>query len=273
MKRILFPTDLSEMTRHALDHAVHISKSTGAELTLVNAFDLEYMYGGVPKHSYEQMRDESLEKLETFKKSVQEREGTEFPIECFASYGPAVSSIEEVAEHLNVDLIVMATNGVSGLKEFFLGSHTERVLEKLDRPLLVIPEEHEFKPYQHALFASDLTRPPKEHLTLLMDLLQADEGEIHLVNVGEREEKKDMEKAVERFKEEHIYDDVSHRWEFVENKDVLKGIESYIDAHPEIGLLVMTARERRDWLERFVSPRLTQKVVHHPFLPTLMLKH
>jgi nucleotide-binding universal stress UspA family protein len=55
--------------------------------------------------------------------------------------------------------------------------------------------------------------------------------------------------------------------------DVLKGLESYIDAHPEIDMLVMIGHERRDWLENFVSPRLTKKVVHHPHLPTLIIKH
>lgn len=273
MKRILFPTDLSEMTRHALDHAVHISRVTGAELVLVNAFDLEYMYQGMPKHSYEQMRDGSLSKLEEFKRSVQEREGEDLPIQCFATYGPAVSSIEEVAEHLAVDLIVMATNGVSDLKEFFLGSHTERVMERVNCSLLVIPEGSEFKPYHHALLASNLTRTPEKHMKLLMELLRSEDGELHIVNVGEQEEKEVMKKAVERFESEHLYDDITHRWEFVENEDVLQGIESYIDAHPEIGMLVMTAMERRDWLERFISPRLTKKVVNHPFLPTLILKH
>ncbi len=274
MKRILFPTDLSEFTEHALVHAVYLAKITGAELILVNAFELEYLDPYIPKESYEMERDESMAGLEELKKRILSEKGNEdLHITCFAAYGSPVSSIEETAAHYDVDLIVMATNGVSSLKEFFTGSHTERVVDGQDRPVLVIPEKAQFKDYDNILFASDLTETPQRHLKVLMDIALASDSELHIVNVGNEEKKKAMEKAMWRLEKEHLYDQLNHRWEFVQNDNVLEGLESYIDAHPEIDMLSMVGHERRDWLESFVSPRLTKKMVHHPFLPTLIIKH
>lgn len=274
MKRILFPSDLSEMTRHALVHAVHIAKITHSELILVNAFELEYYDPRIPKESYEMERDEAKEGLETLKKEILEKSGNEnLNIRTYPLYGGAVSSIDEAAKHFDCDLIVMATNGVSSLKEFFTGSHTQRVVDDVECPVLVIPEGVDFKDYDHILFASDLVKTPEEHLRTMMDIAVAAEAELHIVNVGTEERKEVMEKAVKRLEDEHLYDQVSHHWEFVENENVLEGLESYIDSHPEIDMLVIVSHERRDWLERFVSPRLTKKLVHHPFLPTMVIKY
>ncbi len=274
MKRILFPTDLSELTDHALVHAVHLAKVCDAELILVNAFELEALDSRIRQSSYEMGRDESLEQLEQLKKGILNEEGNEdLKLHCFPAYGSPVSSIEEAAEHFGVDLIVMATNGVSSLQEFFTGSHTQRVVDDVECPVLVIPEDADFKSYDNILFASDLTETPAKHLRTLMDIAWAEGAELHIVNVGSEEKKKVMEKAMWRLEKDHLYDELDHRWEFVHNDDVLEGLESYIDAHPEIDMLVLVGHERRDWLENFVSPRLTKKVVHHPHLPTLIIKY
>ncbi len=68
-------------------------------------------------------------------------------------------------------------------------------------------------------------------------------------------------------------EEIPHSFELIQDEEVLHGLEEYIDNHPEVGMLVMVSHERRDWLERFVSPRLTKKMVHHPLLPTLIIKH
>lgn len=273
MKRILFPTDLSELTRHALVHALHLAKINDAELILVNAFELEAIDSRIQQESYEMGRDESLAQLDKLKNEILREKGNEnLKLSCFPVYGSTVSSIEEATEYFGADLIVMATNGVSGLQEFFTGSHTQRVIDEVGCPVLVIPEDSEFKSFNNILFASDLTEIPKKHLKVLMDIAIAEEAELHIVNVGPEEKKKVMEKAMWRLEKDHLYDDLNHRWDFVQNDDVLKGLESYIDAHPELDMLAMVGHERRDWLEKFVSPRLTQKVAHHPHLPTLIIK-
>jgi nucleotide-binding universal stress UspA family protein len=265
MKRILFPTDLSEMTQHALTHAVHLAKITEAELLLVNAFTLEYFDSRIPRESYEMERDESKQKLDELKEDILEKPGNEkLNVRTSAIFGSPVNSIDEAAEHFDVDLLVMATNGVSSLKEFFSGSHTQRVIDDVDRPVLVIPEGLDFKSYDNILFASDLTHIPDKHLQVMSDIAKASEAKVHIVNVGPRERKEVMEKAAGRLEKEQLSDEVEHHWEFVENENVLEGLESYIDSHPEIDMLAMVGHERRDWLERFVSPRLTKRVVHHP---------
>lgn len=53
-------------------------------------------------------------------------------------YGPTVSTILDVAERENADLIAMASHGRTGLARAFYGSITAGIMQQADRPLLLI---------------------------------------------------------------------------------------------------------------------------------------
>ncbi len=52
--------------------------------------------------------------------------------------GPVVSTVIDVAEREQVDLIAMASHGRSGIARVFYGSVAAGILQKADRPLLLI---------------------------------------------------------------------------------------------------------------------------------------
>ena len=52
--------------------------------------------------------------------------------------GPPVEAILAVAAQENVDMIAIASHGRSGLGRVFYGSVAARILQRVDRPLLVI---------------------------------------------------------------------------------------------------------------------------------------
>jgi nucleotide-binding universal stress UspA family protein len=56
-----------------------------------------------------------------------------------ARQGPVVDTIVGVAEEIDADLIVMATEGHQSLLDSLRGSTTERVLRRARRPLLAVP--------------------------------------------------------------------------------------------------------------------------------------
>jgi nucleotide-binding universal stress UspA family protein len=54
-------------------------------------------------------------------------------------FGRSFKNIVDLAEQEDVDLIVMATHGRTGLEHMILGSVTEKVVARSLRPVLVIP--------------------------------------------------------------------------------------------------------------------------------------
>ncbi|MBI5589016.1 MAG: universal stress protein [Deltaproteobacteria bacterium] len=56
----------------------------------------------------------------------------------FVEQGPAVDTIISVAQRENADLIAIASHGRTGLSRVFYGSVAAGVMQKIDRPILII---------------------------------------------------------------------------------------------------------------------------------------
>jgi nucleotide-binding universal stress UspA family protein len=56
-------------------------------------------------------------------------------------YGPVVATILDVAEQHNADLIALASHGRTGLARVFYGSVAAGILNRADRPVLIIRAE------------------------------------------------------------------------------------------------------------------------------------
>jgi nucleotide-binding universal stress UspA family protein len=61
-----------------------------------------------------------------------------FDTNALVMHGPVVESIIKAANTEDVDLIAMASHGRSGLGHVFYGSVAAGVLNRIDRPLLLI---------------------------------------------------------------------------------------------------------------------------------------
>ena len=57
-------------------------------------------------------------------------------------FGPVAATIIRTAEMENADLIAMASHGCSGLQGVYYGSVAAGVLQRVDRPLLIVRSEN-----------------------------------------------------------------------------------------------------------------------------------
>ena len=140
--KILLPLDGSKRAEVVLTHAEEIAKRYGSGIIFLRVEELHVMLE----------RDEVVdlakchEKFDNRKTASEaylaqhEKEFIEKGIQADARviHGPVVKSILTVAEEMDVDIILMASHGLSGLPRTFYGSITAGVLQKIDRPLLII---------------------------------------------------------------------------------------------------------------------------------------
>ena len=147
VKKILMPTDLSEYARHALTYASELSSTFGATLHLIYVVDTEWLvtYDGVslPNHKktiLERLQKEGEEGLKELK-----RELTGVDVETVARVGNPPVAVERYARENDIDLIVLATHGRTGLSHVLFGSKAERLVQSAPCPVLTIKHpEHEF---------------------------------------------------------------------------------------------------------------------------------
>ena len=140
--KILCPVDFSPPSNDALTYAIELARQFGAEIHLVHVYQNPGFvlpmsgYIGPQADMLFQMRAECETALERGKGEVEEQ-GVTAQSELLE--GVPHQEIIAHAQQLNADLIVIGSQGRTGLAHVLLGSVAEKVVRLANRPVLVVP--------------------------------------------------------------------------------------------------------------------------------------
>jgi nucleotide-binding universal stress UspA family protein len=141
-KTILVPLDASKRAEAILPHVKNLSLCFNAKVIffIVAEPSLMLEYGEVIDMSkYLEKIDHQRKETETYLASLQEEFREKgIKVQTLIGHGLVVKAIIDAAEHENADLVAMASHGRSGLFRTFYGSVAAGVLQRIDRPLLLI---------------------------------------------------------------------------------------------------------------------------------------
>ena len=135
-ERILLPTDGSEGNNRAVRQAIDLAAETGAELhVLFVVEEMPYAPEMMDDRVEARLREIGEEAIEDIRTRTEDA-GVE--LRTAIEEGVPHRSILECVDAEDVDLIVMGTQGRSGLDRYLLGSVTERVVRGADIPVLTV---------------------------------------------------------------------------------------------------------------------------------------
>ncbi|MEA1996525.1 MAG: universal stress protein [Gemmatimonadota bacterium] len=148
IRNILFPTDFSDYSKRALPYALSFAGRYGATLHVLHVFEQRVhpsfyiMDKSTPFDLDDSLRERALKALDEFvSPDLKDR----ISFRCEAASGKPFVEIINYARRNEIDLIVIATHGLTGLEYMVIGSTTERVVRKSPCPVLSIKDpEHEF---------------------------------------------------------------------------------------------------------------------------------
>jgi nucleotide-binding universal stress UspA family protein len=146
LRTILVPTDFSEPSKKALGYALYLAKQNRLKITLLHVIEPILVY---PDAVYPVMMDANFgptEAKNAFRKLCKEEHVDRHLVRnMLIRRGTPHQEIAQAARELEADLIIIATNGYTGLAHVLLGSTTERVVRHAPCPVLVVREkEREF---------------------------------------------------------------------------------------------------------------------------------
>lgn len=141
IKKILAPTDYSELSCTGLRHAFESARELGAELTVLHVVAVgDNWFSGHEEHG--PGKDLLAQQKEILDKFLREKFADEMnlvEVRQRVELGTAYVNIAEMSEREEVDLIIMSTHGRTGLDHVLLGSVTEKVIAHAHCPVLAIP--------------------------------------------------------------------------------------------------------------------------------------
>jgi nucleotide-binding universal stress UspA family protein len=141
-KKILAPTDFSEVASYATDTAIELAKTFAVPVVLMHSYEIPvYSYPAIPyvpatdlTESLEQAAKQGLD----FVRRKYELSGVE--ITTVVQIGVAWEQIISTAKNIDAGLIVMGTHGRRGLPRALMGSVAEKVVRLSPIPVLTLRE-------------------------------------------------------------------------------------------------------------------------------------
>ena len=150
LKRILVPLDFSYCSKKALQYAVPLAKQFKAELTLIHVAQSYPMAAELGDLEQQDVREAEREL-----KKIQSRIHVQAKI--VVRTGTPHKEIVGAAKELEIDVIVLATHGRTGLAHALLGSTAEKIVRLAGCPVLIVREhEKEFIVDDPENFADEL---------------------------------------------------------------------------------------------------------------------
>ncbi len=276
MKKIIVPVDFSIHSENALKTAALLAKKTNATIIALHMLDIQEVNLS-ESPSYQQEKAVFFLKLAEKKISefLQKDFLEDLKVVPLIKHYKIFSEVNQVAKEVNADLIVMGSHGVSGLKEFFMGSNTEKVIRFSEVPVFVVKKELKDTDFKDVVYATDFSEesiPAFKNMLKTLDVFNA-KKHILYVNLPN-----------ENFKTSPEMDAIAHEFlmkaegntdrlinvNFVCERSIEKGILNFSNA---VGAdLITTATHGRTGLSHIFSGSISEDLSNHAALPIMTFK-
>lgn len=178
---ILAATDLSGPARHAADRAALLAQEADSPLTLMHVMPGEALaelreWLGTGHAAEDRLVEASREQLQQLADALEVR--LNITVNTLEASGPVLDEIDREADALDAALLVLGARGAGFLRRLVLGTTSERLLRRTNRPVLVVrqtPHERyrrvllalDFSPWSAQVVAVARRVAPHAHFVLL----------------------------------------------------------------------------------------------------------
>jgi nucleotide-binding universal stress UspA family protein len=145
-KKILYPTDFSDVAAKALDYIKQLKEAGSQEVVILHVIN-QRIIDGLMRHA---MQEDDIVEWQKAAKAVareslaemsSDLESMGFVVKTIVKTGFPWREILDVEKKEAPSIIVIGSHGRSAVGEIFLGSVSDRVIRKCRRPVMVIKRE------------------------------------------------------------------------------------------------------------------------------------
>ncbi|MGI9546968.1 MAG: universal stress protein [Flavobacteriaceae bacterium] len=278
MKRIILPTDFSENAYNAIRYALRLYEDEECTFYLMNTYTPAIYQTEYVLHSPGQIglgdiyQSESTDQLEQLQKSLQQEfKNPGHTIITHSAFNILVDEVLSMTDKEGADLVIMGTQGASGAKEIFLGTHTVHVIKKSKKPVIAIPADYQYKVPASILFPTDYEIDyNKEEIGCFLKIAKKMKAKIHVLHVTTGFDLTEMQQA-NKSKLQSLLEGIDHRFHDVPSQEIIESINGF-QKQNQVDLLVMI-QNKHTFLERLFIEPIIKKIGFHVAVPFMVLPH
>ena len=275
MKSILVPTDFSDQAGYAIELATQFAKKSNASLQLLHVVEQPGSHYMTAVSGGTNDRIDNvyvLRLIERVKAQLQslinnlEKEGVKAKYQI--KIGNPFRHISSEIKTANFDLIVMGTQGISGLDEVLVGSNTEKVIRHASCPVITLKSAVDLDNVNNLVFAIGQFGPNERLASELKKIQTLFGAKAHLVTVntpGNFLVQRDVMERLNGFTKEYQLDDITVNVynDITEEEGILHFAE---DSNADV---IAMGTHRRTGLGHLLAGSISENMVNHANLPVV----
>ncbi len=269
MKTIVVAFDFSNGSINALNHAKKMAKVMDHKLVIVHSYSPPILDPNVPVGLIEETFRDTVKILEEKLKNeidLAKKEGLD--AEFKLAFSDLSSILNDICSSEAVNFVVVGKTGDQGLIETLIGSTASHLIDNVEAPLLVIPENYESTIFGKLGYASQLEYDEEEYIQKALDFAKFSTHNLELVHIQESEDlniypdEQFLDSILKKFKKDKLT--IIQK----ESKSFKRGINELIQSEG-ISLLVLTTH-KRGLFQGILNPSKTKQVIKHTKIPILV---
>lgn len=267
MKKILVPTDFSELARASLSYAAMLALKLDVELILLHVIDISNSEMLLKRARLEdEVVDMAREDASYLINEVRAEVGDQLRIRYEHRMGhPLYKVIDNYVVQNDIGMIVMGLRGETGLGQVLMGGVTNSVINNSSVPVIAVPSGATFQ-LEKIFYATDLSNLTSE-LSFLVTFARRFDASIHVVHVltnGEPEPDKDViQSHIRKIDYRSIY------FHVLRGEEIAPVVATFVRQSKAHMLAMFT--HRLDFFEQLFSKSVTHEIAAQNQLPMLTI--
>lgn len=274
MKRILFPTDFSEVATNAFVYALELAEIVQGELVVLHSYDLIPMDNQFFPENFNEVYDSiELANFDLFKEEVpklraimEKHKLQHIKMTHQLMEGNLIANIKKSIHENKIDYVVMGTSGVTEWEALFAGSNSGSVILGLDVPMFCVPLGVKFKKIRTIGYINHYTPKDKEALSTVLDIAKKTKAKIKCLYVKTSNSEIDIE-TIEKWEKMFSQEPITF---FVIQSDEIKQMMQDFIAYQDIDVLTMLTY-KSSFFEGMFVPNYAKKNEADIDIPVLVI--
>ena len=198
--KILVPIGFSDQSMIALGQAFNLAKIKNSDIVLLSVIEEQSMMQSLfLNDNSHKLQQKVKEKLEGIASEYSAKYGVD--VDTMVAKGKIYEQINNVAEMITADLIVMGTNGTNGGLKKLIGSNAERVVRLAHCPVITIKGKNHRDGCENIILPLDLEKQTKEKVTYALEYARYWNATIRIVSVMLRDNQEVRDKLTKNIKQ------------------------------------------------------------------------
>lgn len=265
--KLIVPLDFSENSIKALEFAIGLADKKHGEIILVHVVELVYDFESQSALALDSLFKDAENLM---KKTIQTYEGSGVPMESQVVEGTASVTIARIAEEQGAALIVMGTQGASGIKKALMGTVTVNVVKEASCPVLVVPAKAKVSEIRKVTLALEFANHEEGFLDWMVNMAKKWSFGFEILHIqtsqGFLEDLSVL--GIESYLAKKYPEQATRIHTFYAG-NTMDGLDLYLDEHDDM-ILVMCHEHRNLW-EQIIKKSHSIQMAYHSHIPLLIL--